>query len=136
MINETAPFGFGPWFVALLIHTDKQQTKIILNVYPDLYIKASNFLGNTDCWSYHTLIGPFESIDEATDIFNEWNCCKQRKTRIEFSQSLPYLPSLTGKNLCVWYRNTETTHPLHLTSNPYPYITVQDVKEIIKTRNK
>lgn len=136
--------GAGPWFVAMLTHDDMQQTKLVVHAYPELYVTALNFLAVTSSWSCHIIIGPFESVEQSTSVFNDWSKCKQRKTRIEFGNKLPSMPSLSGMSLCVWYKENEynanrphTAKTLHINEKSrYPYITVHDVKQIIKMRNK
>ena len=78
-------YGTGPWFVFFVCNERDQISFIHINTYPELIVQYLNIqnVNNTSSWYIALMIGPFDNLNESCEIANDWNKCKQVKTRFE-----------------------------------------------------
>lgn len=83
-MGTPAPIGFGPWVIALLVHTgkgaSKRQTEIRIDTYPELLPWAHRQCGQHG-WIVVMMIGIFESWHTALLFYHQWLQPTRGKTR-------------------------------------------------------
>lgn len=80
------PSGYGPWVVALLVHTgqggssSKRQTELRIETYPELLPWAHARCGQPG-WALVMMVGIFTSWDAAVGFYQQWLQPTRGKTR-------------------------------------------------------
>jgi hypothetical protein len=78
------PIGFGPWAIALLVHTgkgtSKRQTEIRIETYPEL-VPWAHRQGGQPGWVIAMMVGVFESWRAALAFYHQWLQPTRGKTR-------------------------------------------------------
>jgi hypothetical protein len=141
MVEIPPPIGYGPWAIALFVHTGstscKRQTEIRIETYPELVPWAHGQCGQPG-WVLVMMIGIFSSWEAAFLFYQQWIQPTRGKTR-RIQRGLELLAKwCTTYHLCMWIQSktleeTRTPPPPPAKKQPHTYL--DDLQEEYETHN-
>jgi hypothetical protein len=116
-------------------------SEIIVHTYPEMIAAAINYKNRFQTqWDMVQIVGPFTSLDEASDYKNTWDRNKQFKTRLENGRKL-FVKTLKTSMVHSWVREGHDQDNARLATvvhrniiGPRPFASVADFTELHRKR--